>query len=433
MSTGQALETLSVIVSHRLGPTNVVAPTPGLVHLVSLQGIDETNFDEIAGKKYVLMTSLFSWTYTALPPGAPDVVSMLPYLGREGKCLTVLRTDMVNDPKTKDAPSKPTVEEMVTRRQHDGYNLVHHRVITGEQTAAMYRAALSRLRMLVDREALEKERQNILRNLRAPVFSEEGSSPVRTRLSVFSDQNPHTNYMSKQEIKSDIVDIAKALNGINETVHEKGYAFSLNRRRRCDPLSPFLEQRHDDFMSFVSEHICPRMPEAARYHMFENADTPAKKEPYNHHAIPSNTDYAVVQEWVLKKLRRIHQQTYISAFGLDEKEVKLQCKRIYATGADAPLPEPERETRKILLDSLTVPTSDLLDWEARTLEIEYYAGFIHEKLRKEMPRGEETYDASAPTSAVFSLQFDEPIYTLSVTAKKPKVLTKASQEELDPG
>jgi hypothetical protein len=226
---------------------------------------------------------------------------MLQYLGREGKGLTVLRTDMANDPKTKDAPSKPTVEVMATRGQNDGYNLVHQRVITGEQTAAMYRgpltparvthplskkissqsafgtdlqifdpnlglmdisyasawqlgktlamadpaftAALSRLRMSVHREALEKERQNIVKNLRAPVFSEEGSSPVQTRLSVFSDQNPHTNYMTKQEIKSDIVDIVKALNGIDETVHEKGSAFSINRWRRPDPLSLFLEQR----------------------------------------------------------------------------------------------------------------------------------------------------------------------------------------------
>ncbi|KAH7320600.1 hypothetical protein B0I35DRAFT_351271 [Stachybotrys elegans] len=620
-------QTLSVIISHRLGPTNVQVPTPVLAHLVSLQGIDGTDVGVINGKKHVLMTSLFSWTYTALPPGAPDVVSMLQYLGSEGKGLAVLRTDMDkdNNPKAKDAPSKPTVEELVTKRQKDGYNLVRHRVITGEQTAAMYRgpltptrvpyplhekvsfqsnfgtdlqildpnlgmmdisyasawqlgktlamadpaftAALSRLRMLVHREALEKERQK---------------------------KNPHISYAPKKELKSDMVDIVKALNGINDTVHQKGTAFSTNRWRRRDPLLPpqsatqqgssatCVEQGPgDDLMSLLSEHIYPQMPEHALFHMLDNADTPDGKGPYNYHTIPSNTDYAVIQEWVLDRLhlsgipahyylpdptyvpeetlrffhvdfnwmdalidgalslanhlasspeedycrsslkaaltqyfrhptiddycqqnpaygfilrskllvqfpdlavkaefskesvhsnedwdkvkpkapilvqRRLgpdmmlvlmdreppnlsgitftlpaHQQTFIAAFGLTETEVKLQCKRIYATGADAPLPESDPEKRKVLLDlpKNPLPTDKLFDWDARTLRIEEYARFTHDNLKQQMP---EEYKAPCPTSAVFSLQLNEPIYTLSVTAEKPKLPQEATREELD--
>lgn len=636
------IQTLSVIVSHRLGPTDVLVPTPVLAHLVSLQGIDGTNIGTIAGKKHVLMTSLFSWTYTALPPGAPDVVSMLRYLGSEGKGLSVLRTDMTSDYETKpkDAPTKPTIEEIITKRQNDGYNIVRHRVITGEQTVAMHRgpltptkvphplnnnvsfqsnfgtdlqildpslglmdisyasawqlgktlamadpaftAALSRLRMLVHRQALEMQRQDLVKTLRAPVLSSEaGASPVKTRLSVFSDQNPYVSYMPKREIKSDMTDIVKALNGINETVHERGTSFSTNRWKRRDPLPPShfdgAVQGQGDFMSLLSEHIYPQMPEVARFHMFECADTPDKKGPYNYHTIPNNTDYAVIQEWVLNKLhlsgipahyylpdptyvpeetlrffhidfnwmdalidgalslanhlasspetdycrsalkdtlnryfktptkddyfqqnpaygfilrskllvqfpdlavsaefskegvhsnedwdkikprapilvqRRLgpdmmlvlmdreppnlsgitftlpaHQQTFVSAFGLTKEKVTLQCKRIYATGADAPLPEPDQEARRKLLATLDLPTSDLIDWDARTLKIEDYAKFTHDKLVEMMP---ESYKAPAPTSAVFSLQLNEPIYRLSVTAEKPK--GKANQEDLD--
>ncbi|VUC25606.1 unnamed protein product [Clonostachys rosea] len=635
-------QTVSVIVSPRLGPTNVKVPTPVLAHLVSLQGIDGRDPSSIKDKKHVLMTSLFSWTYTALPPGAPDVVSMLQYLGSEGKGLTVLRTDMVDDAATEEekppAEKKPSMmEEMITRRQNDGYNLVRHRVITGEQTAAMYRgpltptrvpyplhnkisfqsnfgtdlqildtnlglmdisyasawqlgktlamadpaftAALSRLRMLVHREALEEARKRVVKTLRAPVLAtEEGASPVHTRLSVFSDQNPHISYAPKEEIKSDVVDIVKALNSINDTVHEVGTAFSTNRWRRRNPLSkPEQSSGDDDLMSLTSDHIHHQLPEHALVHMLDNANTPVAKEPYNYHTIPNNTDYAVIQEWVLNKLhlssipahyylpdptyvpeetlrffhvdlnwmdalvdgalslanhlaskpdedycrsalkdalsryfkspiikdyrqqnpvygfilrskllvqfpdlavtaefskevsstedwdkvqpkapilvqRRLgpdmmlvlmdrkppnlsgitftlpaHQQTFIAAFALNDKEVKLQCKRIYATGADAPLPEPSREKRQedLGMGKNPRPTNDLFDWDARMLRIKDYAELIHDNLKERMPKD---YLAPGPTSAVFSLQLNEPVYTLSVTAEKPKVGT---EEELD--
>ncbi|KAF5598042.1 Tol [Fusarium pseudocircinatum] len=648
-------QTLSVIVSHRLGPTTVQVPTPVLAHLVSLQGIDGRPISDVDGKRHVLMTSLFSWTYTALPPGAPDVVSMLQYLGSEGKGLAVLRTDMAAGHKAKsmEGSSKPSVEEMVTMRQKDGYNLVRHRVITGEQTAAMYRgpltptivlhplngkvsfqsnfgtdlqildpdlglmdisyasawqlgktlamadpaftAALSRLRMLVHREALEKGRKKVVETLRAPVFStNEGVSRVKKRMSVFSDQNPHVNYVPKEEIKSDMAQIVGALNGINETMHEVGTAFSTNRWRRRGPVSQPLSDNEDmsitsglgqghadDFISLLSDHIYSQMPEHALFHMLDNAGTPDEKGPHNYHTIPNNTDYSVIQEWILNKLhlsgipahyylpdpsyvpeetlrffhidlnwmdalidgalslanhlastpaedycrsalkqalneyfkkpitadycqqnptygfilrskllvqfpdlavkaefsknsvhsnedwdkvkpkapilvqRRLgpdmmlvlmdreppslsgvtftlpaHQQTFIAAFQLSKEEVELQCKRIYATGADEPLPQPDWETRKSLIQPKLNPrpTIELFDWDARTLRVEEYAKLIHENLRTQMSK---EYLADGPSSAVFSLQLNEPIYTLSVTAERPKLPKNATQEELD--
>ncbi|KAL2214432.1 hypothetical protein CC79DRAFT_1328344 [Sarocladium strictum] len=642
-------QTLSIVVSHRLGPTDVKVPTPVLAHLVSLQGIDGRQTSDINGKKHVLMTSLFSWSYNALPPDAPDVVSMLQYLGTDGKGLSVLRTDMGNgSPEPKYASKE---EEIVSKRQRDGYNIVRHRVITGEQTAAIYRgpltptrvphplnngisfqsnfgtdlqildpdiglmdisyasawqlgktlamadpaftSALSRLRMLVNQQALNTARKTVVQAMRSPSVSTVGRSSLDTKLSIFSDRNPYVTYMGKDEIKSDMLDIVKALNGMNEKIHESGTAFSTNRWRRREPkassqssgMFPSTTQgrgeEEDDVMSLRSAHIYHQMPEHALFHTLDHANTPGDNgKPYNYHEIPSNTDYAIIQEWVLDKLhlssipahylfpdpsyipvetlrffhidsnwmdalvdgslslanhlasepeedycrtalketlnryfkssiagdyrqqmpaygfvlrskllvqfpdlavsaefskdgvhssedwdkvkprapilvqRRLgpdmmlvlmdreppgltgvtftlpaHQQTFTAALALNEKEIELQCKRVYATGANNPLPEPIRKNRQELLPLSPNPrsTGDVFEWDARTLKIKKYAELIHENLLKEMPK--DQYTAPGPTSAVFSLQLNEPIYTLSITAEQPKPPPKTASEE----
>jgi hypothetical protein len=150
--------TFSMVVSHRLGPTNVDVPTPVLAHLVSLHGIDTKGVNVLDGAEHVLMTSLYSWTYTALPPGSPDVVSMLRYLGNKDQGLKVLRTDLTKDKKDKNKnqdhvdtsqmdPSEKNIADLVTKRQIDGYTLVRHRTVTGEQTAAIFRGPLSPTRV----------------------------------------------------------------------------------------------------------------------------------------------------------------------------------------------------------------------------------------------------------------------------------------------
>ncbi|KAL7903613.1 hypothetical protein HDV64DRAFT_239364 [Trichoderma sp. TUCIM 5745] len=458
-----------------------------------------------------------------------------------------------------------------------------------------FTAALSRLRTSVHRDALDKSRRAAAKALRIPVFSSDTGAPaVKTRLSVFSDQNARASYMPKREIKSDVVDIVEALNSINETVHKVGTSFTSNRWRRRAPdnevqsctgengdKSKVQGQEPEDLMSLRSPHIYYQMFDHALFSVLDDANRPDEKGPYNYHTIPNNTDYAVIQEWVLDRLhlsgipahyyipdpsyvpeetlrffhidanwmdalvdgalslanhlasapeedycrsalkealnrylktptvgsykqqipaygfimrskllvqfpdiavkaefkqdethtnedwdkvkplapilvqRRLgpdmmlvltdreppnltavtftlppHQQTFIAAFQLSQAEINVNCKRIYATGADAPLPEPDREARQRLLPPLKdspLDTSILFDWEGRTLKIEEYAKRIHENLKKHM---EDDYLHLGATSAVFSLQLNEPIYSLSVTAQKPEA-PKSKGEDLE--
>ncbi|KAM0426068.1 hypothetical protein ACHAPT_008699 [Fusarium lateritium] len=352
-------QTVSIVVSHRLGPTDIQVPTPVLAHLVSLQGIEGKGLNDIKDKVHVLMTSLFSWTYTAMPPGSPDVVSMLQHLGKEGAGLSVLRTDATVDVDESDSD----VGKIVTKRQNDGYTLTRHRTVTGEQTAAIYRGpltptrvpyplhkqvsfqsnfgtdlqildpvlgmmdlsyssawqlgktmamgdpafttALSRLRTQVHRDSLESARKDVVARLRGGIGNNGTGEEEEAKLSFLSDTNPRVCYMPRNEIKADVSKLVKALNGINKSVHETGTAFSTNRWRRRDPsLLPSTSaevQSEADLLSLQSEHVYPQMPLHSLSHLHKEATTPDGGV-YNSHKIPNNTDYAAVQEWVLDRL-----------------------------------------------------------------------------------------------------------------------------------
>lgn len=307
VDTGKAgTATFSIVVSHRLGPDTVDVPTPVLAHLVSLQGIDDKDVSLLGGKERVLMKSLYSWTYTALPPNSVDLRTALRYLGSQTDGgLSVLRTGLTKDGKTDDDKKKnkppatnhvdDEISKTVTERQEDGYTLVRHRTITGEQTAAIFRgplvptrvphplrsdisfqsnfgtdleildpdlglmdisyasawqlgktlalgdraftAALSRLRTAIHSGALEEARKDIYLRPRNPYSVVDPSQ---------------TTYTPQDKLKADIGNVIEALNHLNASVHAAGSAFSTNRWRRHEPVE---DSEILDLFSLRSSHI----------------------------------------------------------------------------------------------------------------------------------------------------------------------------------
>lgn len=348
--------TFSMTISHRLGPTDVTVPTPVLAHLVSLQGIDTKPVNVVDGKEHVLMTSLYSWTYTALPPNAPDIVSMLRYLGNKNQGLKVLRSGLTGQGVSGGDGDEKVISDIITRRQMDGYTLVRHRTVTGEQTAAMVRgpltptkvphplhkdvvfqsnfgtdlqildpdlglmdlsyasawqlgktlaladpsftAALARLRTKIHEDALEAARKDIFKRLRTEEAALSSLGDDGHEHSVLTETDSRSTYVPKSRIKADIGDLVGALNHINSDVHASGTCFSTNRWNRR-----LLKQNCDgpDLFSLRSEHVFSQMGQHAQYITDDNANTP-DGGPYNYHSVPNNTDYAMVQEWVLDKL-----------------------------------------------------------------------------------------------------------------------------------
>jgi hypothetical protein len=169
-----------------------------------------------------------------------------------------------------------------------------------------FTAALSRLRTEVHEAALESARKDIFKRLRASGTWEVDENGHGVKQSVFSDTNPRVSYMPRQEIKADVVKIVKAVNGINEIVEQAGTAFSTNRWRRRDPsLMPLTQtdlESEADLFSLRSDHVYHQMPFQSLYYLNDGTANTPDGGPYNYHNIPNNTDYAVIQEWVLDRL-----------------------------------------------------------------------------------------------------------------------------------
>ncbi|KAH7188134.1 uncharacterized protein B0J16DRAFT_336489 [Fusarium flagelliforme] len=123
---GDALAS-SVVISHRLGPDDIKNPTPVFAHLVSLQGIHGQSVNSLDGKERVIITSLYSWSYNALPPNAAGLGTNM--------SLSMLGSGQLSSNNGKGAA--------VAKRLNEGYTLVRHRIQTGEETAAMYRGPLA--------------------------------------------------------------------------------------------------------------------------------------------------------------------------------------------------------------------------------------------------------------------------------------------------
>lgn len=309
----------SSVVSPRPGPWNTKTPSTMFVHLLSMEGIEGE--DMITWKDKVAMISLYSWTYTSLPPNSWDVVTALRTIGHG---LSTLKPDTIDPPSHK--RSNLAVEDIIAARQADGYNLMRYRVSTGEETAAIYRgplvptmvqhplykgkafqsnygtdlhildshlslldityssawqlgktlamgdqaftAALSRLRQTIHADALERAKRDVYLKLGA--------------------------FHSHDDLLHSMQGLVYGLKSLNSSLHRSmTTAVSTNRWKRST-------KEHVD-LSLKSAHVQSQIHQKALLAAFKVSRAPSGGN-YNYHEVPNNTDYAVVQDWVLDKM-----------------------------------------------------------------------------------------------------------------------------------
>ena len=140
---GNGESTFSATVSPRTGDFGISAPTTMHAHLISLDGLtssDSMKTCQLDTKPYALI-SLYSWTFTALPPLRYSVGEALSSLGRS---IQPLRNPDASLIQISQKTSNPTAADTwVKGRLLAGYNLIRHRLQTGESMIALQRGILT--------------------------------------------------------------------------------------------------------------------------------------------------------------------------------------------------------------------------------------------------------------------------------------------------
>ncbi len=132
----------SVVIANRVGPLVGDKVTQMIVHVVSLENLESlkpfplpvSTSASPPQPTRVGLVSLYSWSYTCLPPNSLNVEDTFKQLGSgAGMLRPILPTNSSPDP----------VESRLLDRLGDGYTVVRYRTPTGEETAALMRGALT--------------------------------------------------------------------------------------------------------------------------------------------------------------------------------------------------------------------------------------------------------------------------------------------------
>ncbi|KAK1536503.1 uncharacterized protein CCOS01_01823 [Colletotrichum costaricense] len=126
----------SVVHSHRAAPLDNQQISRAIVHLVSLEGLHDKSRADFASSDYIMLSSLYSWSYNVLPAGAPSVSDSLRNLGDH--CAVLGPPKEVIQKAGQDTSESG---QRIAARLRDGYTIVKYRTQTGEETAAIARGA----------------------------------------------------------------------------------------------------------------------------------------------------------------------------------------------------------------------------------------------------------------------------------------------------
>jgi hypothetical protein len=127
----------SVVLSHRLGPLDMERQSPAVAHLVSIEGWESMSLLDPGKVKYVALTSLYSWSYTAMPTNGFELDAVFANVGRN---VDVLRIPEERIRGMADRKNRTNVE--LLRRLFHGYTMTRYRTPTGEETPALIRGVL---------------------------------------------------------------------------------------------------------------------------------------------------------------------------------------------------------------------------------------------------------------------------------------------------
>ncbi|KAF5582642.1 Tol [Fusarium pseudoanthophilum] len=280
--------TFAINISSRIAPQTVTTPTTLYAHLISLQGVHGcTPPDLSAGSKArVVMTSLYSWSYTSLPPDTSSVVHTFENLG---KGLSVLHTDR----KAAIVTDKTEMEKLVAKRLEEGFTLTRYRTVTGEVTSGLLRGPLVPVKVRHPRQSGMTFQTNFgtdLNILDADLGLMDLSYSTAWQVGRTLAQGDSTFATALARLRGDLSKeaLSKSKQGVHMTPGASRDTVLSEAAKAISRLQGMNEQ-------FASPSSSPSSTN--RWRRGEPSDTPV-----SYQSISTNPDYFTVQSCILDKL-----------------------------------------------------------------------------------------------------------------------------------
>lgn len=309
----------SIIVSHRVGPLTITQPTPVVVHLVSIEGVEEMTLP--ISTSFVALSSLYSWTYTCLPPNSLNVYDAFHALG---DTLSVLRAPdtVINELKNNKEPEAARIAQ----RLEDGYSLTRYRTQIGELTVALTRGPFTPtvvkhpltsdwtslstfgtdLQILDQDTGLMDITYSSAWNLgKTLALADQAFAAALSRVRTYIHDktmnnakktilNPLGAYKTREEHLESLADSVKSLNQLPKSNLLRGPNSMVNRWRKPDVATLDL--------SFTSPLINPIFDEHAAPVARILASSSGGGQIYDETNTPYSTDWMLIFKWVLDRM-----------------------------------------------------------------------------------------------------------------------------------
>jgi len=320
----------SVVIGNRIGPLDITQPTTVVAHLVNIEGVEAMSLP-VKSADFVAMTSLYSWSYTCLPPKSLDIGDAFEQLGDSREFLRPVLTEADQTA----LAAKGSIGARVSSRLHDGFSMVRYRLQTGEISAAFFRGPFTptvvnfpaaekpawpatsttgtKLQVLDDQLNImdltysaawtlgktlalaDQAFANALARVRKQIFDVALNKAQLAAVKAWAaDLGIPAPYRTREEVISTIADTVKKVGALPKSrllpKHPQGM---LHRWHRPEPPMLDLKYKGGQIDPIIDPYL-----EAAAAAVAASSDGTG---PYNEFNVPASPEWAVVLKWVMDR------------------------------------------------------------------------------------------------------------------------------------
>jgi hypothetical protein len=314
----------SVVVAHRVGPWDIKRPTPVVVHLVSIEGVEDNIAIPVKSQApLVALSSLYSWTYQCLPPDSLDFFDAMTDLANT---VSFLRPAPAVYSSLAAGANPTAAQKRLAKRMEDGYSLTRYLAQTGEETVAFTRGPFVPAKVthaLKFQSTFATDLQILDRTLGIMDISYASAWELGKTMAVADQAFTATVSRIRTAIHDQAMQAAKAtvLSSVNRTASQiasslQGHintlaaltggcaAFKLDPERKWNRPSAAVRESLSFFSPAIRDdgQFLIEAEKVARRLASSTDSTDGHYLFYNEHNQPASTDWAHMLAWILDRM-----------------------------------------------------------------------------------------------------------------------------------